>query len=392
MKSYSIIFHIDMNCFYASCEIANDPSLKGKPVVVGRLDPLRKGIIVSPSYEARKYGIKATMKIRDALLLCPNLEVVEPTYGLYDEMSKKFFEYFRSITPYVEPASIDEGYLDVTEVCEKVNAIELANNIQKHLYENIGLPCSIGIAPNKFLAKMASDMKKPMGITILRKREIDKYLWPLDISDMFGVGTKTAPKLREIGIITIGDLANYPNMEKLEKCLGPVYSKTLVERANGIDNSQVIYEDNDDVSSVSNSHTFDFNTKDERKIKTTLKILTNSVAYRLSESKKCTKTIGIQLKYDDFTMVNRSVPLKNPTNDANLFYREVETLYDEYNEEFKDIRLVGVFANRISNEEENITKYTIFDDLDKLEKEHQIGNLLKSINEQFGSGSIKKGK
>ena len=135
MKSYSIIFHIDMNCFYASCEIANDPSLKGKPVVVGRLDPLRKGIIVSPSYEARKYGIKATMKIRDALLLCPNLEVVEPTYGLYDEMSKKFFEYFRSITPYVEPASIDEGYLDVTEVCEKVNAIELANNIQKHLYE-----------------------------------------------------------------------------------------------------------------------------------------------------------------------------------------------------------------------------------------------------------------
>lgn len=390
MKSYSIIFHIDMNCFFASCEIANNPSLKNKPVVIAPYDPLRKGVIVSPSYEARKYGIKATMKVREALLLCPYLEVVEPTHGLYEEMSKKIFEYFYSITSLVEPGSIDEGYLDVTEVCEKISAIELANQIQKHLLDNLGLPCSIGIAPNKFLAKMASDMKKPLGITILRKREVDKYLWPLDISEMFGVGKKTSPKLKEIGINTIGDLAKYENLPLLEKTLGVVYAHSLKEKANGIDESKVVPETSE-VLSISNSHTFDYNTKDENQIKTTLKILTNSVAYRLQEAEKCTKTIGIQMKYDDFTMVNRSFSLSNPSNDAALLYRNVEMLYDVYNEEYKDIRLVGVFANRLTKEEK-VQKYSLFDDLDQVEKDHQIRNLLKNINSQYGIQIIKKGR
>ena len=212
MKSYQIIFHIDMNCFFASCEIAVDPSLKGQPIVVARLDPLRKGIILSPSYEARKYGIKTTMRVKDALPLCPQLKVVEPNYELYQDMSNKFFGYLSNITDQIEPASIDEGYLNVTKACDNISAIELANKIQKDLLSLYKLPCSIGIAPNKFLAKMASDMKKPLGITVLRKREIDKLMWPLDISEMFGVGKKTAPRLRAIGINTIGDLANYKNI------------------------------------------------------------------------------------------------------------------------------------------------------------------------------------
>lgn len=392
MKSYQIIFHIDMNCFFASCEIAVDPSLKGQPIVVARLDPLRKGIILSPSYEARKYGIKTTMRVKDALPLCPQLKVVEPNYELYQDMSNKFFGYLSNITDQIEPASIDEGYLNVTKACDNISAIELANKIQKDLLSLYKLPCSIGIAPNKFLAKMASDMKKPLGITVLRKREIDKLMWPLDISEMFGVGKKTAPRLRAIGINTIGDLANYKNIALLEKTLGPLYAHSLIEKANGIDDSIVEKENEDDMSSIGNSYTFDYNTKDENMIKTTLKVLSNSVGYRLSEHNKVAKTIGIQIKYDDFIQVNRSIGLNKPTNSDNEIYHIVESLYDEYVDEKKDVRLVGVFANRLSDGKEEVVKYSLFDDLNAIEKEHCVENLLKDIQKQFGDNCIKKGK
>ena len=209
-----IIFHIDMNAFFASCEMAVDESLRGKPIVVGHPDPLDRGIIVSPSYEARKYGVHAPMIVREAKKLCPMLIVIPGHYDLYQKYSNLFYEYLLKITPLVEMASIDEAYIDITELNLGPNAIDLAKKIQDDMLKKYKLPCSIGIAPNKFLAKMASDMKKPLGITILRKREIDKMLWPLPIKDMMWIGKKTAPRLESIGIKTIGDIVKEENKKK----------------------------------------------------------------------------------------------------------------------------------------------------------------------------------
>lgn len=391
MKTSKIIFHIDMNCFYASCEIAQNDELKGKPIVVAHADTLRKSIILSPSYEARAFGIKTTMLVRDALRLCNDLIVVEPDMNLYNQYSKMFFDFLYKITPNIEIASIDEGYLDVTEICEKINAIELANRIQKTLYDKYKLPCSIGIAPNKFLAKMASDMKKPFGITVLRKREIDKYMWPLSISKMFGVGKKTSPRLEELGIKTIGDLANYKDLESLKKVLGPSHAESLIERANGIDNSIVDTQGFNDVLSISNSYTFDIDQNDELYIKNTLRIISNTVSNRLQKKELKAQTIGIQIKYSNFKQINRSKGLEIPVNEEIDVYKIVEDLFEEFYDDKMMIRLVGVFATRLIESKNEIKQYSIFDNLSELEKESEVQRLLNNMQRKFGKDSIARG-
>lgn len=388
--SYRIIFHIDMNCFFASCEIAENPSLKDKPLIIARDDAFRKSIILTATYEARKYGIYTTMLVKDAIKLCPQVIILEPHYNLYAYYSKQFFEYLNTITNKVEPMSIDEGFLDVTEVCQKVNALELAKTIQQTLMSKFHLPCSIGIAPNKFLAKMASDMKKPLGITVLRKREIPEMLWPLPIDDMMGVGKKTAPRLKEIGINTIGDVANYKNIELLNKTVGKAMTEYLKEKSMGIDNTPVIYDVEEDSESISNSHTFDFDEIDLKTIKDTLKILTNSVSYRLEKDGLKAYTIGLQLKYNTFKTVNRSKGLSAPINDNIEMYSVINELFDEYYDD-TPIRLVGVFANRLIKKTEEVKQYSLFDDLEKIEKENYIHKLLGKINNTLGSDIINIG-
>lgn len=388
--SYRIIFHIDMNCFFASCEIAENPSLAGKPLVIARDDVFRKSIILTATYEARKYGIYTTMLVKDAIKLCPHVVVAEPHYDLYQYYSKLFFEYLKTITKYIEPMSIDEGFLDVTEVCQKIDALTLAKTIQDTLLKKYKLPCSIGIAPNKFLAKMASDMKKPLGITILRKREIPELLWPLPIEDMMGVGKKTAPKLKAIGINTIGDAANYQNKDLLIKTVGPSMTEYLKEKSYGIDNTQVVFESNDLTESISNSLTFDFDEIDLKVIKDTLKMLTNSVSYRLEKDNLKAYTIGIQIKYNTFKTINRSKGLITPMNDNIELYSVVSELFDEFYDD-TPVRLVGVFANRLVKYQEEAKQYSLFDNLDQLEKENKIYQLLRSINNNAGNNIINIG-
>ena len=207
MKTSRIILHIDMNCFFASCEIAENPELLKKPVVIAHDDPFQRSIVLTASYVARSYGIKTTMQVREAFQLCKDIIIIEPDMDLYVSYSEKFYQYLLTITKKVEMASIDEAYVDVSDY--QGNVVALADKIQNDLLKEYRLPCSIGIAPNKFLAKMASDMKKPLGITILRKRELNQYLWPLPLEQMHGVGKKTAPKLQSLGLKTIGDLPTF---------------------------------------------------------------------------------------------------------------------------------------------------------------------------------------
>lgn len=393
MKTSRIIFHIDMNCFFASCEIAENEELKGKPIVVAHDDPLQRGLILSPSYEARKFGIKTTMKVKDAFKLCKDIVVVEPDMKLYSHYSRCFNNYLLTITKKVEMASIDEAYLDVSDMVlnQGKNALELANEMQQYLLNTYNLPSSIGIAPNKFLAKMASDMKKPLGITVLRKREIDKYMWPLPIGEMFGVGKKTAPKLKEIGINTIGDLANYKNIELLKKTVGENSALSLQRLANGIEDSEVNYMPNDDFSYVSNAHTFDTDVYDINVIKNTLKLLCGTISYRLDNKNYEAKTIGLKVNYSNFQFFNKSKGLDKGTSDSNLIYNIVEDLFDDYCNVFYGVRLVSVYAQRVSPIKKDNIQISIFDNMNEIEKEEEVKKIINQVKNKFGNNIIKKG-
>lgn len=388
MGNGRVIFHIDMNCYYVSCEIANRPELKGKPVAVAPVGSTRKSIILTASYEARKYGVRAAMRVGDALALCPELILIDSHMDLYSEYSSKFFNYFLSITPLVEPASIDEAFLDVTDVCNNNEYLELAHKMQDYLYNNIGLPCSIGIAPNKFLAKMGSDMKKPLGITVVRKREIKNILWPLPVEDMQGVGQKTLKQLEFLKIKTIGDLANYNNYQVLCDLLGTVNAKRLKESAFGEGDNQININRFTDFSSISNSQTFDMDLFDTTIILDNLKILVNTVANRLVKHDSAAKTFSIQIKYSNFKSISRSKTIEKATNDNRIIFNVLKELFEEYYDNTLSIRLLGVAATKLVETETNAKQLTIFDNLTKEEKDYNIKQLLKDINNQCGTNAI----
>ncbi len=390
MKTSRIIFHIDMNAFFASCEISENPELKGKPVVIAHDDPFQRSIIVSPSYEARKYGIKAPMRVKEAFELCKNIVVVEPDYELYVSYSRKFYHYLLTITKNVQMASIDEAFLDVTDL--NCDYVELAKKMQTELYEKYNLPSSIGIAPNKFLAKMASDMKKPMGITILRKREIDKLLWPLKVSDMIGVGKKTAPKLNAIGIKTIGDLANFKNKELLVKTVGEQSAKYLVELANGIDDSIVDSEIHEDFQSVSNAHTFIDIEYDIKEIKRIIKLISGSLSNSLEKNNYKAKTIGLRVRDINNYTITKSKSIEEGISNEYEIYDILEDLFDDYCDADIGIRYVCGYCQRTFKAKEvKQRQLSLFDDLNEIEKEEELKKILSNVNKRFGKDTIKKG-
>lgn len=386
-----VIFHIDMNSFFVSCEIAENPALYGKNVAVAPNASSRKSIILAASYSAKAKGVKTTMHIKEALRICPDLILVESKHSLYNEYSRKFFSYFLSITPLVEPASIDEGYLDVTDLCKKENPMDLAIKIQKDILEKFGLPCSIGIAPNKFLAKMASDMKKPLGITILRKREIKEKLWILPIGDLQGVGKKTLPILENLNIKTIGDLATYSNLNILEEVLGKNVASGLIAHANGEGSDIVDVNRFNDSQSISNSLTFDADEYDIEKVKKTLKLLTISVANRLVKSNLKALTFSVQIKYNNFKTYSKSKTIDIAINESEKMYLIIEDLFDDLHTLPFGIRLIGVATSKFKPYNEKIKQMTIFDSFENFEKESQISKLVREINEEIGTEVVRIG-
>lgn len=386
-----VIFHIDMNSYFASCEIAVDPSLKGQKVAIAHDTLDKRGIILAATYEAKKYGIKTTMPLFEAERLCPDLIVIEPHHDLYVEYSRKFFDYFYKITPLVEPASIDEGYLDVTDVCGPTEYVSLAEKIQKDILNLYNLPCSIGIAPNKFLAKMASDMKKPLGITILRKRDIQSLLWPLPIEDMHGAGKKTCALLHQININTIGELANYKDLKLISDLIGSNNARYLIDHANGIGSSVVDPERAESVSSISNSHTLDHDEYNVDNIILVMKLLSNTVSNRMEKSSLKAHNFTLQLKYNNYKMVSKSVTIKQPTSDSyKMIHIYQELLDDIYNNDF-GVRLIGVACGKLVQSKEDFKQMSIFDALDKETKELEVSKVITNINQIVGDNALRIG-
>ncbi|TFG83139.1 MAG: DNA polymerase IV, partial [Erysipelotrichales bacterium] len=245
------IFHIDLNAFFAEVEILRDPTLRGKPLVVSGHS--RRSVVSTASYEARAYGIHSAMPIGEAYRRYPELIVLEGHFADYEDYSQRFISFLHTFSDKIEQASIDEAYVDMTEaVHSEEYPLDLAVRLQKRLLEEVKLKCSIGVAPNKFLAKMASGLRKPMGIVVIRQEEVPVKLWPLPIDDMHGIGKKTAPRLHDLGIHTIGDLANYEDEMKLRTVLGNFVGH-YVGLARGYDESPI--EQRTELKSVSTSTT-----------------------------------------------------------------------------------------------------------------------------------------
>lgn len=380
-----VIIHIDLNAFFASVEEIKNPNLVGKAHAVGGSG--RRGVLSTCSYEARKKGLHSAMPVVQALRLCPELIINPSDFKMYHEYSEKFFDIIRQwCGNKVEVASIDECYVDFSDYknyCQ--DPVVYLKEMQNYIKKTLNLGCSIGLAPNKFLAKMASDMQKPMGFTIIRKRNIEKMLWPLKIGDMYGVGKKTAPRLEALGINTIGDLAKCENNYAVKNLLGKGFY-TFISWANGNDSSEVIdYEV--DAKSIGNSLTYDHDLIDEDEIKFELKELSKVVSRRICAVTSLAFGVSITIKFNDFTHISRSSKLDEPVCNDDEIYLKILRLFENNYYYEKPIRLLGVTLYDIKDKSEVITQLNIFDiDINK----DTTNDIINRLNEIMGEKVFKK--
>lgn len=379
-KKGRIIFHIDMNCFYASVEIAYDPKLKGKPVAIAGNPEERRGIIVTSSYEARAKGVKTTMPIWEAKKLCPELIVLPPNFERYRAASRKMFSMLSEITTCVEPVSIDEGYIDITDSESIHHPITTAKKLQQRILTELSLPCSIGIGPNKFLAKMASDMKKPLGITVLRKRDLPKTLWPLPVDQMYGVGEKTADKLQKINIQTIGELAKR-DVYDLTHLLG-INGERLKNRANGIDLRPVDPDAINEFKSIGSSQTLPTDTTDEAEINQLFKRLSTSVEQRMKRRNVVGLSVQIMIRYHDRNTITRSKKLITYIDDReDIFKIAVELFQKHWNQ--TPIRLLGVTVQQIEEKNKIAKQLDLFTYENEIKKE-KLQTTINKLSQKYG--------
>lgn len=381
-NNVKIIFHIDLNAFFASCATIKDPYLKDKAFVVGGSSTSRRGVVSTASYEARKLGIHSAMNINDALRIHPKLIIVPLQFSLYQKYSRSFFGFLKRYSSIILEGSIDEAYVDMTEASVLKHPLDIAKEIQEGLLSEFQLPCSIGIASTLFLAKMASDMKKPLGITVLRKKDIVDKLFPLPIKDMYGIGKKTYPRLELIGIKTIGDFTKEENKAKVLSIMSESSYQSYLEHILGRSSDTIDPKRYAIPKSISNETTLNYNMDEPEAIFKVITELLESTHERLVKDELVAKTVGIKLRDTEFLTINRSATLQYHTDDYQSFFDAIETLFEEnYHQE--PIRLVGVFLNQVLLKRDLKVDYNLFTYQELTKREESIYQTIKTINEKY---------
>ncbi|MCL5024268.1 MAG: DNA polymerase IV [Nitrospirae bacterium] len=331
------ILHIDMDAFFASVEQKRRPELVGKPVVIGgEGDPTRRGVVSTASYEARKFGIHSAMPLRTAYKLCPRAIFLPVDYKEYSRISGKIKAILSEFSPIMEDVGIDEAFLDISESGKAPQ--EMAREIKKKIEDEIGLSCSIGIAPNKLLAKIASDMQKPDGLTILSEEDVESRIWPLPVRKLWGVGPKTEAYLNGLGITTIGELAAVP-VEELFSHFGKSYGQYLHEASQGVDESPLVTHW--EPKSVSRETTFQADVGKWQVLAKTVAELTREVVDDIGgRGCKC-RTVTVKIRFNDFKTLTRAKTLAGHSDSLEEIRRAAFECLNRF-ELKKKVRLVGV--------------------------------------------------
>jgi DNA polymerase-4 len=332
------ILHVDMDAFFASVELLQRPELRGRPVIVG--SPAGRGVVLSATYEARSFGVHSAMPMSRARRLCPQATIIPPSHGKYAEVSRGVMEIFHAITPLVEPIASDEAFLDVGGARRRLGPpAAVAAMIREQVLDRYGITCSVGVASSKFVAKLASKQCKPDGLLVVPAGEVVAFLHPLPVSALWGVGERTEQSLVRLGIRTVGDLARVPP-GTLQRELGQAVGSHLAALAWGRDERPVSAHVPD--KSIGNEETFATDVDDPEVIRRELLRLSERVAARMRKGGHVGRTVSVKLRRADFTTINRSRTLREPTDVAQVIYATACELFQAAGLERVRLRLVGV--------------------------------------------------
>jgi len=338
-QSHRKIIHIDMDAFYASVEQRDNPELRGKAIAVGGSPEGRGGVVATASYEARKFGVRSAMPSKKALELCPHIIFIRPRFSAYKEVSQKIREIFRRYTDLIEPLSLDEAYLDVTEDKQYIgSAIAIAKLIKQAIIDELELTASAGVSINKFVAKIASDMNKPDGLTFIGPSSIESFMEKLPVEKFFGVGKVTADKMKRMGLFTGADLKNLPE-DDMVKHFGKA-GRFYYQIARGVDNREV--QPNRETKSIGAEDTFAYDLTEISEMNVELNKLSQTVANRVQSYQLKGRTITLKIKYSDFRQITRNYSITGPVNDFITIADTAKKLLLATEPEGKRIRLLGV--------------------------------------------------
>jgi len=379
-ENIATILHVDMDAFYASVEERDDPKLKGKPVVVG---VGKRGVVSAANYEARKFGIRAAMPIYKAKALAPHAIFIAPNMARYAEVSEQVMDIFEDVTPYVEPISLDEAFLDVTGAKRLLGSgREIADQIRKRVEKDLGITCSVGIAHNKFIAKIASGHCKPNGVLEVDPEKMLEFLHPLAANEIWGVGPKTNELLEKMGLFTIADIANTPR-STLIRVLGQANGSSLYELAWGRDYRDVITEHIE--KSISASQTFDVDLYQPEEILKEFLRLTEKSADRMRERGLAASTISIKVRFADFKTISRSKTLDLPTTGTQEIFEVAKSLYLALRLDRVLVRLVGVSLDSLV-ENDDVTQMVLGE---RTSSWQQADRAIDRVKAKFGRSSLR---
>ena len=379
-ENIATILHVDMDAFYASVEERDDPKLKGKAVVVG---VGKRGVVSAANYEARKFGVRAAMPIYKAKALAPHAVFIAPNMARYAEVSEQVMAIFRDVTPHVEPISLDEAFLDVTGARRLLGSgIEIADQIRKRVEKDLGITCSVGIAHNKFIAKIASGHCKPNGVLEVDPEKMLEFLHPLAANEIWGVGPKTNELLEKMGLFTIADIANTPR-STLIRVLGQASGASLYELAWGRDYRDVITEHAE--KSISASQTFDVDLYQPEEILKEFLRLTEKSADRMRAKGLAANTISIKVRFADFKTISRSRTLDLPTTGTQEIFEVAKSLYLGLELDRVLVRLVGVSLDSLV-ENDDVTQMVLGE---RTSSWQQADRAIDRVKAKFGRSSLR---